>query len=116
MNKHQVKGTIDDVAGRMKRQAGEWTGDTKVQLEGLGQQVKGKAETALGTAKEAVHDGQDQLKGQGKKAWEMVQDSASEAKEEAERRRQAQQMKDGGDLDPVHQSGGEVEKTHSYQR
>jgi hypothetical protein len=56
------------------------------------------------------------VKSQGKKAWEMVQDSASEAKEEAERRRQAQQMKDGGDLDPVHQSGGEVEKTHSYQR
>lgn len=56
MNKDQVKGTMDDAAGRIKRQAGEWTGDTKTQVDGAAQQVKGKAEKAWGNAKEAVND------------------------------------------------------------
>jgi len=56
MNKDTVKGTIDDVAGRTKRQVGEWTGDTDAQVEGAGQQIKGKAEKAWGNVKDAVHD------------------------------------------------------------
>lgn len=34
MDKDRVKGTIDDTAGRVKRQVGEWTGDTRTQVEG----------------------------------------------------------------------------------
>lgn len=56
MNNDQVKGTMDDAAGRIKRQAGEWTGDTKTQVDGAAQQVKGKTEKAWGNAKEAVND------------------------------------------------------------
>jgi len=56
MNKDQVKGTIDDAAGRVKRQAGEWTGDTKTQVDGASQQVKGKVEKAWGNAKEAARN------------------------------------------------------------
>ena len=56
MNKDQVKGTIDDAAGRAKRQVGEWTGDTGTQVEGAAQQVKGKAEKAWGNVKDAAHD------------------------------------------------------------
>jgi uncharacterized protein YjbJ (UPF0337 family) len=56
MNKDTVKGTMDDVAGRAKRQVGEWTGDTKAQVEGATQQVKGKAEKAWGNVKDAAHD------------------------------------------------------------
>jgi len=67
MNKDQVKGTIDDVAGRAKRKVGEWTGDTHAQLEGLGQQVKGKAEKAWGNTKEAVREGQTQATAQAGK-------------------------------------------------
>jgi len=40
MDKDQVKGTVDDVAGRAKRQVGEWTGDTHAQVEGAAQQLK----------------------------------------------------------------------------
>ena len=29
MDKDRVKGKMDDAAGRVKRQVGEWTGDTK---------------------------------------------------------------------------------------
>ncbi len=54
MNKDNVKGTIDDAAGRAKRQVGEWTGDTKTQTEGAAQQVKGKVEKAWGNVKDAA--------------------------------------------------------------
>jgi uncharacterized protein YjbJ (UPF0337 family) len=56
MNKDNLKGTIDDAAGRAKRQVGEWTGDTKTQAEGAAQQVKGKVEKAWGNVKDAAHD------------------------------------------------------------
>jgi uncharacterized protein YjbJ (UPF0337 family) len=46
--------TIDDVAGRAKRQVGEWTGDTSAQVEGGAQQIKGKAEKAWGNMKDAA--------------------------------------------------------------
>lgn len=56
MNKNQVKGTIDEVVGSAKRKAGELTGDTKLQVEGMAQQAKGKVENALGKVKDAVHE------------------------------------------------------------
>lgn len=56
MDKETVKGTIDDTVGRAKRQVGEWTGDTKTQVEGAAQQVKGKAEKVVGNVKDAVRD------------------------------------------------------------
>jgi len=56
MNQDNVKGTIDDAAGRAKRQVGEWTGDTKTQVDGATQQVKGKVEKAWGNLKDAAKD------------------------------------------------------------
>ena len=56
MNKDQVKGKVDEVAGRAKRQAGEWTGDGETQVEGAAQEIKGKVQNAWGNAKEAVKD------------------------------------------------------------
>jgi uncharacterized protein YjbJ (UPF0337 family) len=56
MNKDNLKGTMDDAAGRAKRQVGEWTGDTKTQADGAAQQVKGKVEKAVGNVKDAVRD------------------------------------------------------------
>ena len=60
MDKDTVKGTVDDAAGRVKRQVGEWTGDTKTQVEGGAQQIKGKAEKAWGNVKDAAHDAGNQ--------------------------------------------------------
>ena len=56
MDKDRIKGTIDDAAGRAKRQVGEWTGDTGTQAEGAAQQIKGKAEKAWGNVKDAARD------------------------------------------------------------
>lgn len=59
MDKNRVQGAIDDVAGRAKRQVGEWTGDTDAQIEGAAQQVKGKVEKAVGSVKDAVHKAEE---------------------------------------------------------
>jgi uncharacterized protein YjbJ (UPF0337 family) len=56
MNKDRAKGTIDEMVGAAKQKAGGLTGNTKLQVEGAVQQVKGKLETAWGKTKDAVHD------------------------------------------------------------
>ena len=56
MDKDVVKGTVNDAAGRAKRQVGEWTGDTNAQVEGAAQQLKGKAQKAVGNIKDAARD------------------------------------------------------------
>jgi uncharacterized protein YjbJ (UPF0337 family) len=56
MNKDTVKGAMDDAAGRAKRQVGEWTGNTDMQVDGAAQQVKGKVEKAVGNVKDAAKD------------------------------------------------------------
>jgi uncharacterized protein YjbJ (UPF0337 family) len=59
MNNDQVKGAVNDAAGRVKRQVGEWTGDTSAQVEGAAQQVKGKAQKAWGNVKDAAQNATD---------------------------------------------------------
>ena len=56
MDKDRVKGAVNDAAGRVKRQVGEWTGDPNAQVEGSMQQVKGKAQKTWGTLKDAARD------------------------------------------------------------
>jgi uncharacterized protein YjbJ (UPF0337 family) len=74
MNKDQVKGAVNDAAGRVKRQAGEWTGDTDAQVEGAAQQAKGKAQKAWGNIKDAARGAE--------KDEPARQQSAGEAEEE----------------------------------
>jgi uncharacterized protein YjbJ (UPF0337 family) len=59
MNSDKIKGTMDDAAGRAKRQVGEWTGDTQTQVDGAAQQVKGKAEKAVGNVRDATNNATD---------------------------------------------------------
>ena len=54
MDKDQVEGKAKDIAGRVQRQVGEWTGSTKEQAEGAAKQVEGKVQNAWGKAKDAV--------------------------------------------------------------
>lgn len=56
MDKDRIKGKMEDAAGRVERQVGEWTGDTKTQAEGLKHQIKGKARNAAGQIKDAARD------------------------------------------------------------
>lgn len=55
MNKDRLNGTLDEAVGGAKRKAGELSGDTRLQVEGMVQQVKGELENAWGKAKDAVN-------------------------------------------------------------
>jgi uncharacterized protein YjbJ (UPF0337 family) len=52
MNEDQVKGKVKDIAGRIERQAGEWSGDPEKQIKGAVKQVEGKLQNAWGNAKD----------------------------------------------------------------
>jgi uncharacterized protein YjbJ (UPF0337 family) len=56
MNTDRVKGTIDEAVGSAKHKAGEVTSNTRLQVEGTAQQVKGKIENTLGKTKDVVHN------------------------------------------------------------
>ena len=62
MDKDRVKGKMEDLKGRVKRQAGEWTGDSKLQAEGIAEQAKGKARNAVGRMKDAARDINDDMR------------------------------------------------------
>ena len=67
MDKERIKGKAEDVAGRVERQVGEWTGNEKAQADGMAKQAEGKIRNAVGKAKDAVRDAakesdQDRLK------------------------------------------------------
>jgi uncharacterized protein YjbJ (UPF0337 family) len=54
MDKDRVEGKVKDIAGRVERQIGEWTGDKEAQVKGAAKQVEGKVQNAWGKAKDAV--------------------------------------------------------------
>ncbi len=81
MDKDRVKGKVDDAAGRVKRQVGEWTGDTKTQAEGAAQQVKGKAENAWGKMKDAARDATHPHRGDEPQREDIEQDRRGTVKD-----------------------------------
>ena len=62
VDKDRLKGSINEIAGRAKRQVGEWTGDTDTQIEGLAQEVKGKAQKTWGGVKETVRAARNEIR------------------------------------------------------
>jgi uncharacterized protein YjbJ (UPF0337 family) len=62
MNKDQVEGKLKDVAGRVERQAGEWTGSKETEARGAAKQVEGKVQGAWGDVKDAGQKAVDKAK------------------------------------------------------
>ena len=85
MNKDRVKGKVKDVAGRIERQAGEWTGDPKKQAEGAAKQVEGKVQNTWGKVKDATNREYDNAT--SPKPPHRAPDSTA-SEEELEQRRQ----------------------------
>ena len=56
VDENRVEGAWDKVKGNVKEGVGKLTGDEKLQAEGKADQVKGKAESTVGGAKDAVRD------------------------------------------------------------
>jgi uncharacterized protein YjbJ (UPF0337 family) len=63
MDKESIKGKAQDIAGRVERQVGEWTGNDKAQAEGTAKQAEGKTRNVVGKMKDGVRDMADSLKG-----------------------------------------------------
>lgn len=74
MDKDRIKGKAEDIAGRIKRQTGEWTGNENAQAEGAAEQLKGKARNALGKAKDAVRDASDDARKSERRDEEIDRD------------------------------------------
>jgi len=81
MDKDRIKGKMEDIGGRAKRQAGEWTGDKKTQAEGLAEQAKGKSREAVGKLKDAARQAAEDLRRQKEKQQEL--DRENRDKDEA---------------------------------
>jgi uncharacterized protein YjbJ (UPF0337 family) len=56
MDKDTLKGKSKDIAGRVERQGGEWTGCEDLQVEGAAKQVEGKVQKGVGKLKDMVRD------------------------------------------------------------
>jgi uncharacterized protein YjbJ (UPF0337 family) len=59
MDKDRIKGSGDQMKGKIKEGAGKLTGDEKLKNEGRADQVKGKVENAVGGAKDKVREAID---------------------------------------------------------
>jgi len=57
MDKDRVEGKVKDVAGRVERQVGEWTGDPEKQVHGAAKQAEGKVQNTWGKVKDAAKPG-----------------------------------------------------------
>ena len=80
MNEDQVKGKVKDVAGRVERQAGEWTGNKEAEVRGAAKQVEGKVQQAWGDVKDAGQEAID------KEKTHRPSDKSTEAKKEEDMR------------------------------
>ena len=65
MDKDRIEGKATDIKGRVKRQVGEWTGDTEAQAEGTMDQAEGKVQNAWGKMKDAARESMDDANKQG---------------------------------------------------
>ena len=54
MDKDRINGAADQTRGSIKEAAGKVSGDTKLKVEGTMDKAKGKVESAVGGAKDAL--------------------------------------------------------------
>jgi len=81
MNKDRVEGKVKDVAGRVERQAGEWTNDPKMQVKGAAKQAEGKVQNAWGNAKDSAKQAADDASATSKPPKRETDAEESDAKE-----------------------------------
>ena len=87
MNKDRVEGKVKDIAGRIERQAGEWTNDPKTQVKGVAKQAEGKVQNAWGKAKDATKKAADDASASSKPPQSVPDETDSEESESKDARR-----------------------------
>lgn len=81
MNKNQSKGKAEQVKGKVKEKAAEWTNDQAMADSAKAEQVKGKAQEKFGDAKEKAEDKFDQAKDKAKETIGQASEAYNKAKE-----------------------------------
>ncbi len=61
VDENRVQGAWDQAKGAVKEGAGKLVGDAKLEAEGTADKVKGKAESAVGGAKDTIRDAADKV-------------------------------------------------------
>ena len=61
VDENRVQGAFDQAKGAVKEATGKLVGDDKLEAEGMADKVKGKAESAVGGAKDTVRDAADKI-------------------------------------------------------
>ena len=61
VDENRLQGAWDKTKGAVKEGVGKMTGDEKLQGEGMADKAKGKAESAVGGAKDTVRDAADKI-------------------------------------------------------
>jgi uncharacterized protein YjbJ (UPF0337 family) len=61
MKNNHVKGTWNEVKGRVKEEVGHATGDSQTEAEGVVDRVKGKVQKEVGNLKDAIKRGVDHV-------------------------------------------------------
>ena len=56
VDKNRIEGALDQAKGTIKEVTGKVIGDQKLEAEGKADKVAGKAQSAVGGAKDAVRD------------------------------------------------------------
>jgi uncharacterized protein YjbJ (UPF0337 family) len=87
MNKDRVEGKAKDVAGRVERQAGEWTNDPNLQVKGAAKQAEGKVQNAWGKTKDAAKKTADDAKASSKPPQRVPNETDAETNDSKEARR-----------------------------
>ena len=87
MNKDRVEGKVKDIAGRVERQAGEWTDDPKMQVKGAAKQAEGKVQNTWGKAKDAAKQTADDASATTKPPQRVSEDVDAEESAAKETRR-----------------------------
>jgi uncharacterized protein YjbJ (UPF0337 family) len=62
MDKDAIKGKAKQAAGKLRRKAGELTGDKDLEIRGAAQDVEGKLQENYGKAKDKARNIADELK------------------------------------------------------
>ena len=60
MDRDEIKGKGKDIAGRVERQAGEWTGSEEHQVKGAMKQAEGKVQNIAGKAKDQLKKAEEE--------------------------------------------------------
>jgi uncharacterized protein YjbJ (UPF0337 family) len=83
MDKDRVEGKVKDVAGRVERQVGEWTGDPEKQVHGAAKQAEGKVQNTWGKVKDAAKSGINENSAQNEESVDEAEDPKTRSERKA---------------------------------